>query len=99
MRPFSGAASTVANPIVRFVLPDLELGTVMEDESVDADFDSKYTSCTVKRHQNQCKRFSHYKPIDQLRKRKTKNTKIKIQEYQFRSKDSIRKEVVSDHLY
>ena len=91
----AGAASTVINPIVRFVLPDLELGTVMEEESVGADTDAEDNTenfaYNVRRRKNQCKRFSHYKPSDQYRKKKTKYTENKGLE-----KDSIRKEVVGD---
>ena len=55
----SGAASTVINPIVRFVLPDLELGTVMEEESVYLETDD--AEHNIRRREKQCKRFSHYK--------------------------------------
>ena len=95
----SGAASTVINPIVRFVLPDLELGTVMEEESVDVDTDDADDNTdnyahNIRRGENQCKRFSDYKPSDQYyRKRKTKTKERKCLE-----NDSIRNEVVSDHL-
>ena len=98
----SGAASTAIYPIVRFVLPDLELATVIEEETIglddddDADDNTENFLNNIRRRENQHKTFSHYKPSDQYGKMKTKNIRMKGPEDVMIKDESIRKQVVSD---
>ena len=75
---------------MRCVLPDTELGTVLEEECVDMGHDEGAWDKTemYKRH-NQLG--------DLIRKRKAKG--IGIQRYQYISEESIRKEVVRYLIY
>ena len=82
----------------------------MEEEFVDVDVDTLDTnhhdddddesttnfSYIIRRRQNQCKEFSHYKPSDQYKKTKTQISRTRGQEYTMLNEDSIRKEVVGD---
>ena len=87
---------------MRFVLPDLELATVMEEETVGLDDDDDENNenflNNLRRRQNQCKVFTHYKPSDQYY-RKRKNIKLDGLEDVLGKEDSIRKQVVSDSVF
>ena len=82
-------------PVVRYAIPDLELGTVVEEsfavEAGDADDDTDNLPRHGRRKKNRCKGFSHYKPSNH-RKRRTKNMKKRNG---LEREDSIRKEEVS----
>ena len=84
----TGAATKDVKP-VRFVLPDTELGSVVEEECVDMGQDDVAweMSRTVEGSQ----------PCEQIRKRKAKG--ICIQRYQYICEESIRKEVVRYPIY
>ena len=72
---------------MRFVLPDSDLGTVVEEESVDMGHDAVAYAKT-----EMYKTVEGSQPYEHIRKRKAKG--IGIQQYQYISEESLRKEVV-----
>ena len=64
------------------------------DDDGDDDDETNYYSNNVRRKENQCKGFSHYRPSNH-RKRRTQNMRKNNLEDGLEREDSIRKQVVS----
>ena len=88
----TGAATLDVKPVVRFVLPDTELGTFVEEECDDIGHDEVAWDKT-----EMSKTVEGSQPYADIRKRKAKG--IGIQRYRYICEESIRKEVVRYLIY